>query len=712
MNVVSHYKFSPKGNYISYLLSCKESLKNDLWIYNLKSKKHKLILSSDYGLKEIDTLTTDQQLARERAREVRLGILTYSWSPDGSSILVESNNKLILVSTKDSQTIWISECENPVSLATFSPDGKKIAFVQNGDLWCLFLSNEGLPEIPAKRLTSDSRDNYFYGVADQITWEELGRQRGFWWLPNSSEIILSAVRIDDLSTVYISNSDQSVEAYKYSFPGEEIPSNEMLIIDVDSGKREDLNFLKFDKSYLVDVVVYSGGDILFVELSRKQTEVTVYKLKQERDSVDKLFSEQGYPWINVFETIHFVSDTNCFVWVGDGGDTSQLERRDINGNFLNKISTPKGTFFRKILGIDSEKQLVYYVASGDDPREQHIFCSHIEDGSEAQQITSELGCHTAVISPNGKTWIHQYDSVQTPPKVVFEEVLGSKIYEIFPHDCRDIESLSLRPPELLSFLSEDGSTTLYGALYHPQVNAIDKTSQLPPLVISVYGGPRHQAVQNSWRLTADLRAQHFSQKGYFVLKVDNRGTWGRGKRFESAIHHRLGHIEVEDQVRGVNFITADLGLADPSRVGIYGWSYGGYLSAMCLLKKPHIFHVAVAGAPVIQWDDYDAIYTERYMGVPSARENCLNSDLNPLGYQQSSVLSYLDKLSKNLLVIHGTKDENVLLRHTIALLEKGIKLAKHIDLLLLPNERHRVRQYENMVHLERELFGYIDSNLE
>jgi dipeptidyl-peptidase-4 len=201
-----------------------------------------------------------------------------------------------------------------------------------------------------------------------------------------------------------------------------------------------------------------------------------------------------------------------------------------------------------------------------------------------------------------------------------------------------------------------------------------------------------------------------AQQGYLVLKLDNRGTWGRGHGFEAPVHLRLGQVEVEDQVAGVEFLV-QRGLVDPERVGIYGWSYGGYMAALCLTKRPDVFQAGVAGAPVIEWQRYDSLYTERYMGVPQVLAAAPEAIVNSQGYDQASVLTHLANLQGQMLVIHGMRDENVLLQQTIVLLEKAAELDKSIDLLLLPQERHRVRSRTMARWLEQRLFDYLHEAL-
>jgi dipeptidyl-peptidase 4 len=707
MNIPYRYKFSPKGNYISYLWSSRGNIERDLWIYDLQTDTQRLIMSSERGISYSSPLTTEQQLAREREREIGLGITSYLWSPDEAFLVVEGNCNLVALFPGDGTITWTFEHDKPILLPTFSPDGKKLAFVSGGELWCLFLTQEGKIETPAKRLTYDATDMRFNGVADQLTWEELGRQRGFWWLPDNQNIVMTTVTTNKIPQIYILNPDQSVETYQYVFPGKNIPETSICVIDVELGCLKQFSIPNCESSYLANLAIHPDGHVLVLQLLRNQKELVIYNLNYQTGDTKLVLLEEGLPWINVSNEIQFIEEDGSFIWMHERKGIFQLERRDLDGNLMNEISVPDGMVY-EVLDTDKENGLVYYVASGSDPRERHIFRSRIDGYGVAEQLTLEPGCHTAAISPDKRRWIRQHDNISNSPYVVLELVSGEDSREFFPHDSQDTVALSLHPPELISFLAEDNTTVLYASLYRPQIDSADGRY---PLIVAVYGGPHHQAVQNSWRLTVDLRAQYLAQKGYVVLKVDNRGTWGRGKSFESAIHLKLGYVEVEDQIRGIQFVTDELGLADPNRVGIYGWSYGGYMSIMCLVKRPDVFSVAVAGAPVIQWEDYDAAYTERYMGIPSKDLEYSESTINPDGYRESSVLSHLHQLSGKLLIIHGMRDENVLFRHTVALMEKAISLRKHVDLLLLSKERHKVRDYKTLIHLEEEIFRYLDTAL-
>jgi dienelactone hydrolase len=258
---------------------------------------------------------------------------------------------------------------------------------------------------------------------------------------------------------------------------------------------------------------------------------------------------------------------------------------------------------------------------------------------------------------------------------------------------------SLPSPELMTFPSSDGTESLHAALYRPDARIHGPGPY--PLICAVYGGPHVQRVNRSWSQCADMRAQRLRSLGFCVVKCDNRGSSRRGIAFESAISRRLGRLEVLDQVAVVRQLCVR-GIADPTRVGIYGWSYGGYLAAMCLCRAPDVFHVAVAGAPVTSWDGYDTHYTERYMGLPSE---------NPSGYRESAVFDHVPNMRGKLLLVHGLIDENVHFRHTARLINRLIAAGKDYDLLLFPDERHSPRRLRDRIYMEQRISDYFLKHL-
>ncbi len=376
--------------------------------------------------------------------------------------------------------------------------------------------------------------------------------------------------------------------------------------------------------------------------------------------------------------------------------------------------------------------LLFFVATKDSPLERHVYVcrlwpapgSHAPGGScsEIVRVTSEPGTNALVIDAECTMVVLSHSSLGRAPRTElcslhfeappagaqlgrvslkpFLTVHAGEASLLVREQLAELRN-ALRAPEMVSFPTSDGKAQLYGCLYRP-----DAARHGPgpyPLVVAVYGGPHVQRVQDAWATTCDMRAQRLAQGGYLVLKVDNRGSSARGLHFEGAIKHVMGTVEVSDQVDGVRWLAAQ-GLADPRRVGVYGWSYGGYLSIMCLLKRPDVFRVAVSGAPVTHWDGYDTCYTERYMGTPAS---------NPKGYHDGSAMAHVATMAPDgkLMLVHGLIDENVHFRHTARLINALIAARKKYDLLLFPDERHAPRKQGDRVYMEQCIRGYFDEHL-
>ncbi|GBG31615.1 Dipeptidyl peptidase 9 [Hondaea fermentalgiana] len=371
-----------------------------------------------------------------------------------------------------------------------------------------------------------------------------------------------------------------------------------------------------------------------------------------------------------------------------------------------------------LVQVDLERGLLYYAATRESVLERHVYCvslwSSADAATEGRALTKSFaGMNSMVMDADGDLAVLTHHSILTPPTTQLFRISGdscergiSQIYTLHAgkesslvHD--ELERLQplLVTPELIEFPAPSDGPLLHGALYRPDP---EQHGDGPfPTIVAVYGGPHVQRVTNGWDVTVDMRAQRLVNAGYAVLKVDNRGSSGRGLDFEGAIKHRMGTVEVDDQVEGVLFLERK-GIADRSRVGMYGWSYGGYMSAMCLLKRPDVFHVAIAGAPVTHWDGYDTHYTERYMGTPLT---------NPRGYEEGAVMAHVRNLQGKLMLVHGLIDENVHFRHTARLINALIAEAKPYDLLLFPDERHSPRRLQDRIYMEKRMKEYFDEHL-
>ncbi len=351
------------------------------------------------------------------------------------------------------------------------------------------------------------------------------------------------------------------------------------------------------------------------------------------------------------------------------------------------------------VAVDEEQRLVYFQGTYNGPLERHLYAVSL-DGGPVRCLTHESGWHDTVISPDCRFFVDSWQRLEQPPRLTLRSLpTGETQALLFEREGITPASLGLCVPEITSFHTHDGAL-LYAAIYASEQTR--SASQPAPLVVSVYGGPQAQMVTNTWSLTVDLRAQYLAQQGFVVLKVDNRGSANRGLAFEAPIAHHMGQIEVDDQVEGVRFL-AERPYVDSRRVGIYGWSYGGYMTCRALLLAPEVFKAGVAGAPVTFWQGYDTHYTERYMGLP---------DTNAAGYQASAVLPDAGKLVGKLLLVHGLVDENVHARHTMRLVEALVAAGRDYELLLFPESRHMPRDPSYLEYLERRLVEFLRRNLQ
>jgi dipeptidyl-peptidase-4 len=390
-------------------------------------------------------------------------------------------------------------------------------------------------------------------------------------------------------------------------------------------------------------------------------------------------------------------DDGRFIWASERSGFRHLYLHDEDGNLLRPLT--KGNWLvESINGVDQQHEIVYFTATRGGPTERHLYAVSFE-GEEPRQITTAPGTH-AITVDHGKTqFIDVHHALDKPADITLRSLAdGSAICSVYDSVDPRVAELAPMPPELVDLRNSSG-TLLHGAIYRPHPQYGDGPF---PTIVWVYGGPHAQLVTDGWGLTVSMRAQYLRSLGYLVFVLDNRGSAGRGLEFENHIKHDMGNKEVEDQVDGVRWLVKR-GLADPERVGIYGWSYGGYMALMCLARAADTFKIAVAGAPVTHWDGYDTCYTERYMGTAQS---------NPQGYEESNVMFFhVDKIRGKLLLVHGLIDENVHFRHTARLINALIRSRKQYELMLFPDERHMPRKRADRIFMEERIGQFFEKHL-
>lgn len=639
-------------------------------------------------------LSKEEVLRRERLRLQDLGITQFVLAERADRVVYADGGDLHLV-RPGRDALRLTSSEEVEQDPQLSPDGRLLAFTRSDDLYVLDL--ETLKE---KRLTEGAADGILHGVAEYIAQEEMDRPSGFWWSPDGAFIAYTEVDETGIPLYPIPHpgKDQpEVEYHRYPFAGGPNAKIRLGIVPAKGGGTRwlDLAAAAGEDSYLARVTWAPDGALLVQVQSRDQKTLRLLRFAPGTLARSVLVEERSDTWVSLTNDLRPLQDGR-FIWSGVRNGYLHLEIRSRDGR-LERALTFGDWAVDRLEGVDEPGGLVYFTAAREGPLEKPLYRVSVAGGAP-ERVTPEKGWHNIEMSPDGRLFVDVHDSAGSPPKVVLKEASGRTLRLLDANDDREVAALGLRPPEFVTLQAEDG-TILFGAIFKPR--SMEKGRRYPALV-RVYGGPTAQTVKNSWELTQDLRAQRLAEKGFVVFRLDNRGTPRRGQAFETALYHRLGSVEVEDQIRGARYLQA-LPYVDPDRIGVYGWSYGGYMAALCLLRAPEIFRAAVAGAPVTDWDGYDTHYTERYMGTP--REN-------PEGYRASSVLPLAPRLDGRLLIVHGMSDENVHFRHTARLLNALNAARRKHDLLIFPDERHLPRRPEDREYLEQRLLEHFEAALQ
>ena len=697
-SVPNQWRFSPDGAWLTYLDSPQLTLEQRLHAYHLSTGERRCLFDPSRGDEDEATLSLEERLRRERTRTRAVGVTHYTWAQHAPKLLIPFAGEIFVLDGDLSTPRKVAtNGHGPVLDPQFAPDGSSIAYVQGSEIWVV-ATDGGAP----RQVTHGARESgNTHGLAEYIAQEEMGRTQGFGWSPDGAwlaftegdETHIPIYRIVHQGKDSVGASAQ--EDHRYPFAGAQ---NARVRLGVVRSNGQECNWMDLgddEDVYLARVAWWPDGRLVAQIENRAQTELRLVAFDPTTGAPTPLLTETNATWINLHDMLYPLADGG-FIWASERTGYMHLYRYDAGGHLMKSI-TQGEWMVDEVHCVDQARGLVYFSSTMAHPLERQLYVVNIE-GGEIARLSEGAGFHSAVFDGEGRYYVDIAEDLDLTPTVTLRSTQNHGVLRELPR-TRDprIEDFALTPPETRAFQSRDG-VTLYAAVYRP---ATERFGIGPyPVVVSVYGGPHAQRVTRSWALTADMRAQYLRSLGFLVMKVDNRGSARRGLAFEGAIKGHLGALEVRDQVDGVQWLV-DEGLADPERVGIVGWSYGGYMAAMCLAQAPETFKAAVAGAPVTHWDGYDTHYTERYMGMPED---------NAEGYSASSVMAHASHIEGALLLVHGLIDENVHFRHTARLINALIRAGKPYDLLLFPDERHMPRGLEDRVYMEsriRDFFAAI-----
>lgn len=665
----------------------------NIFVYRVKEKSSRLLLSTaSLKINESDP---------------PFRFTTYQWSPDEKQILFISSppereylsrltpaGNIFLYDLASKSFRRLTNVSEPQYNVKFSPDGNYIGFVRGNNIFTIDVAS-GLES----RLTADGAEHIINGKFDWVYEEEFEISDGWQWSPDSKHIAfwrLDENRVPEYTFTEWDSLYLKLIPMRYPKSGEVNSIVKIGIADVQSLSTKWMDIGSDDDIYIPRIKWTLDPHILAIErMNRRQDTLQLLYADVTSGSARTVITETDTKWVEVSNDLTFLHDGK-FVWPSERDGYRHLYLYNNDGSLLNEIT--RGDWdVDSYYGVDEKADEVYYSSAEISPLERYIYKIQL-DGKKKTRLTSAEGSHAANFSPSYKYFLDTYSNISTPPKLLLLNGSGDLLSVIEDGQIPMLRDVQLGKTSFLSITTSDG-VHLNASIIKPA--DFDSTKKYPVLVYT-YGGPGSQVVRNMWERTTDvLWYTYLGQHGYLIFMVDNRGTGARGKEFKTAGYRNLGKWEVNDQVEGAKYLSS-LPYVDKDRIGIWGWSYGGYLSSMVILNGADYFKTAIAVAPVTNWRYYDDIYTERYMGTPKD---------NPTGYVASSPITYASKLKGKFLLIHGTSDDNVHFQNSANFVSALEKANKQFSVMFYPDKNHGIYGGVTRLNLYTLMTNFILSNL-
>jgi dipeptidyl-peptidase-4 len=612
-----------------------------------------------------DRFAWENRMVREQAIQ---------WSPDGRVLLVAAGGDIFLWNVAAAGFEQLTKTPFAERDPKLSPDGKLVAFRREHDLYVLNLATR--KEI---RLTTNGSDTLRNGELDWVYPEELDLSTAYWWSPDSSKI--AYLQFDVSREPLYPHADllglkAIYEPERYPQAGDPNANVRLGVISATGGSTRWMDIGHTEDQYLVARVAWMpGGRRLAVQrTNRVQNQLDLLAFDIGTGEASLLLRETDPYWINVADDLRFLKDGERFIWTSERDGNRHIYVYQVRGGEPVRLTSGDWPV-RSVAGVDEAQGIVYYISGEPGPLESHLYSIHL-NGGEKRRITTSPGTHRISMPPSADVYIDSYSSLESPPRRTLNSAAdGKELAVLSEADRKPLQEYDLLPTEIVKLKAADGKTDLYARLIRPAGFDVNKKY---PVIVQVYGGPHAQSVTNSWSgLDWD---QVLAHKGFVIWQVDNRGSWGRGHWFETPVYHQLGVEELADQKAALQHLIG-MGFVDPARVGVNGWSYGGFMTLNCILNAPDMFRAGIAGAPVTNFRNYDSIYTERYMGLPSD---------NPDGYAKTDLTKSASNLKGRLMLIHNTDDDNVLFQNMLQMTNALQQAGKQFEFMLYPQKTHGV----------------------
>lgn len=692
-------EWSPDGAKLSFVQRDAAGEDGELWYADVATGEKKVLVSAA----KLASLAPDYNKVkdeREKERLTRYHVAAYLWAPDSKHLIFDSQGQLWLYDLENGTAVQFTSAPDPSGDPKFSPDGSRVSYIRKHNLFVRPASGKG-----EKQLTKDKEDDLFNGDIDWVYAEELAVRSNYFWSPNNKDIVFLHMDESKVPTYPITDwmpTHPTVDNEKYPKVGDVNPSVKLGVVNADNGKVRWISLTSDAETYIPRFGWVRDGVLWAEVLNRVQDQMDLYFVDAKSGKSKKVLTE-NIPggWVNVNDDFRVLKSSDHFLWSSwrDGNTHLYLYSFDKQNPLAAEAKLEqqltKGDF--ETLGVeavDESAGTVYFSANKDDPRQRQVFSVKL-DGSGLQTVTQGEGVHFANFADDGKHYADNTSSANTAPRISLCPVGGacSSIWE-----PRSLADYGLAAPKFMEFKADDG-TTLYGRLLMPpDAPASGKV----PLIVNIYGGPAAQMVTNSWGEGAGgYFDQILARKGFAIFAVDNRGTPGRDRKFQTSIRHEFGALELKDQLAALDQLFAQNPQLDKDHVAIWGWSNGGSMTLYAMTHS-ELFRAGVAVAPVTDQRNYDTIYTERYMGL--AKEDAK-------GYENSGLPNFADKLHGSLLLVHGTSDDNVHFQNSIQMIDALIKAGKQFQLMIYPNKTHSIAGPAARTHLFHMIEDHFEKEL-
>jgi dipeptidyl-peptidase-4 len=689
-HVPRQLRFAPDGSHVTYLKSENGSADMALFAFDMRTRQHRVLARAEELTRAERPMSREEELRRERQRTQIQGITSYAWAARSNVMLVPIGDHVFVRRADGSIASLASDGVIDPQLCA---DGTKVAFARGRELW---LAEVGGAE---RALTQDAPEGITRGQSDFNMQEEFHEPSGIWWSPTCDR--LAYLEVDERAVARVPilgfRNGTDLQELRYPRSGEANPRVRLGVIELD-GKTTwvDLNGIPGidpTDAYLGRLAWAPDGQALYVQLlARDQRRLALVRVDPKTGAARALATVDDPAWAAMTETKPLPEGRLLVLWPRD--DRQHLALLDAeNGTVLRQLTDGPFDVFH-IVGIDRRGRALV-LANRDAVLERALYAVDLEGGA-LERVSAEPGVHAIEGGHLEHGYVDLHSAHDRPPQVAIFDADGREVGRVEVPRDPEIDELRLRHPELVTIPGDATTPPLHGALLRPRDA---KPGERHPAIVVVYGGPGVQSVLDEYN--PRLLWQHLADRGFVVFQVDNRGASGFGHAFESPIRGQLGVVELQDQLRALAWLTSQPDV-DGTRVGLYGHSYGGYMTLTAMLRAPGHYKVGIAGSPVTDWSLYDTGYTERYMGTPAS---------NPTGYASTALAPVAKNLAGKLLVIHALMDENVHYEHTARITDALVAADRDFDLLVFPGERHGYRSQAVRRYVYRKVIDYFVENL-